>query len=418
MKPEEKEEIRGLLNGVQDILHEIMISGLALANETLLSRIDMVFHQATVLNCYRISTALRYQKNEIRNFIQNSPKFSIERLVFFTSQIWLLYKAIAKLIEQDEVDMEQKEVLFGDHQTGIPIDEMTVHLVGLELHNIQNSILGFTFYFLVLDGAYKGEILSWDYIKQNRGMYNIEPYLMVEFNDIPFKLTKLFYNEFKLQNIQLNHSNGKIKITFDPEKAKRKDPDQSGFDVCSAQQYFKDRKPNDFTKKFCDELNQYFDKFEFSEIEIPPAFDLLQSKFLMEEPKKQYNQISAYDIQPIDTIFDFKEYILLKNITVKELPSADDDQKKKWQGEILTETNVKFIVQLDDKPTNENLIQFLKKSQTNKDVIDYLFGYYYLNKGKMIFKPLSAIMQEYEIFLALSADAHKSIINKNIMITK
>ena len=85
-------------------IEEWLTAGLTSANESSFNVLRVAFQEAARLKLLRLSGTLRNTHDEVNRFVQDDPRFSQKRLVFFLNRCWLMARGMIQAIENDNVE--------------------------------------------------------------------------------------------------------------------------------------------------------------------------------------------------------------------------------------------------------------------------------------------------------------------------
>jgi len=303
----------------------------------------------------------------------------------------------------------------------VSFKKISLRLIGIRQHNIEGSIMGFTFYFLAVDTLLKGEILLMDYLIRSAPNSSLNHILLHGFSNLSFYLSEMFFTDFVFKDISVNQINMKIKLT-DKSKFQMKKKQFITIDTYLETLWIK--LEIEFKKlshkvqakgidKLTDEEKHNFQKnkklFKNKNpvyIDEVPHFNLLLENYGIETLAELIEQISKYDISPIDLPESFQNFLLLEDVKfLKEISEKENpEHKSTFMMRIVSKQNYPMIISLNRKPINTMLIKSIKQYMKDKDSIEYLFCFYYLHHNQIMIYPLSIINSKELIFPALSRD--------------
>ncbi|MHA1520345.1 MAG: hypothetical protein ACTSRK_09190 [Promethearchaeota archaeon] len=424
------EPLTQLLVGIEEILQEMLYSGLQYIHSNLVQKINILFHQASKLNHYRIATSLRYIKIELERF-QNKPEsFSMERLMLFISQSWLLLQKTRSLILDNDIDGINKIMI---NQTKLDqIPEIEAQMVGLRQHAIKDSIMGFTFYFILFGKKYQKEIYVLDFIMKFIPSSNLDHLLFRANSQSSILWYKNLYFKIKFKKLQIDNQSRRLRVDdttqisiLPKQNILKGGIVQKGLEKIK-KQYLKNKgKKMSGGKEIFPESDQLFlDKYDSMQSKI--SFREEKDNTLLKKIKKLYyeekienlsKKIQDYEIKPFDTPETFTQYILLKDVKVRlsSIKVEDTSQSKPQKYfEIESDLGIPFIIKIESKPINKELEKTLEEFQTTGTKLDYFFGFYFVSDNNLNFFPLSFFQNNELHFLALNKTTNYKIKNNVI----
>lgn len=420
-----QESLIQLLAGVEEIVQEILYSGIQYINAPLLQKLNLYFHHASKINHFRLATSLRYIRIELERFQSKPETFSVDRLMLFVSQTWmLLQKTRSLVLNHDQQGIDQ---LMANQAPIKKISKIEGFMVGLRQHLIKDSIMGFTFYFVLDKKAYQGSIYTLDFIMKYMSTSSLDHLLFQAYKPKGSAWAPNLYSQVRFEHITLDVSAHKIRLT--DESTIQRTPLQpivtsglihKGCEYLTHQyEKLQGKKQTAEKDSFPENDQRFLDKYEkwkqtltFQEQAEHPALQILKTHFLVEKIEEVMETIQTYEIAPFDTPETFAKFLLLCNVKIR-LQAVKEDSEKAAEPmhyyEIISDLGIPFLIKIETKGVHREMQQALDEFQTTSTTMDYLLGFYYLFENALHFYPLSVFQQEEMHYLALSKTTNLKI---------
>ncbi len=354
------QSIGNLRNEINSFVFQLLIQGLSYINTNTLKSVDQLLQAASQAKLFRVSVSLRYLKIEFERYIKNSPDFDIDRLIFFISQVYLLTNGINKILERNDPNMKQKLQRYAGSESIITsLPQLDVRLVGIQSINIQGSITGYTFHFLILSGEFESKIFTFDYFKASSSFQNSELMFNMKFTDLNFTLSELFNRNLSLYNCGLDSTKNKLYI------------------------------------------NQ---KTTISQIttDLPTIVDYrnVLLKYELKDLNQLLEHLESIEIVPFETPMDSMKYFYIKDPNVISYWKNQDEKLKSvvHYFEIMTPLGLKIKLKIDEKGSNKSYIENMQKLMKTNGSINYLLAYFFFNENAIEIIPLFAIFNNQDFF--------------------
>ena len=397
-----------LLKAVQAIIQDIIYTGVSYANNDFLKKIDAIFSQTSKMNQSRLAISLRYIRIELNRSINDIKLFSIDRLIFFTTQAWMFVSKTQSLLEQKAYSELLEFVQLNNELK--KITQLSARLIGVQSFHLKGSVMGYTFYFFSLNPFVLPGIFSCDILRSYQATENLSTFLSSTWNT-PFFPNQLFFNDITFSKIEFNPTTRKIDLSGDSNFIINLTQE---IIIGSTQAKYIGNLKNTIEKHpdpdALKEEIKVLEQYSFQPLNLLSHIDDLE-KYCTYSMQQLHRDISEYHITPIDTPKSFHCFMILKNVEVQEIEENEKDLQKKKK-EKLTLTNWKYtlhssnfqnpiIISIDSKPANKPFKTYFDTLSSSPQKIEQLFCLAYLSGDVVEVYPLMIYDKKEEIFPAI-----------------
>lgn len=123
-------------------IEQILNAGLTTASDATCKTLAVTFQEAARLRLLRLGSTLRTTHDELSRFVNDDPRFSQSRLIFFLNRSWLLCRGIRQAVSADDQD-QLAELLWDPPTRQVP--SMAVVCLGVSKKIAAGAFCAFEF---------------------------------------------------------------------------------------------------------------------------------------------------------------------------------------------------------------------------------------------------------------------------------
>lgn len=146
----DKKKLLPLLDELSSSVEQLLLSGLTTASEATKTTLTVSFQEASRMGLLRLGSTLRVASEELGRYTRNQPDFSRKRLSFFLNRSWLLSRALARAVRDDN-EADFQKLVWVPRST--PVEKLEVVTLGVSKKVAVNAFCAFDFRLRTISNA-------------------------------------------------------------------------------------------------------------------------------------------------------------------------------------------------------------------------------------------------------------------------